>query len=187
MGSIRVSVAWVVVVALGCAAGACQPLYGSKADKLSSPGRVKKPPDEAAVVVEVKYVEDCTTNFRDEGKPSLQTGQSNNLVSDGDQALSQARRATDPPTQAALLVQSVEKYRNALSKDHFNLEATLKLALAYDLVLRKGCALALLKRIAAFQANPMYARKAGQIADEVNDNPQYFKGYRKDAVTAVGR
>ena len=45
----------------------------------------------------------------------------------------------------------------------------------------------MLKRIAALQANPKYARGANLAADKVTDNAQWFKGYRKDAIAAAGR
>src|SRR6185436_7705289 len=112
---------------------------------------------------------------------------SNALVGDGDSTLAQMPKAKEPAAQAELIKQSIDKYRSALVKDPYNQEATLKLAVAYDMVYRKGCALALLKRIAALESNPKYKSAAKRVADEVADNGQLFKGYRKDAVSAVGR
>ncbi len=167
---------------------ACQPLYGSRPDKLAKLERRKKPPEPPDETLQIKYVEECAGNFRDDPKlwkpnPAL----ANQLVGEGDVALQQSGKAKDPASQAELIKLSIEKYRNALIKDPYSHEATLKLALAYDSVYRKGCAILMLKRIASMQANPKLAKAANRIADEVNDNGGWFKGYRKDAVSAVGR
>ena len=166
----------------------CQQLYGGKPEKLKTPDRKKKPPEPEVATSQIKYVEDCTANFRDDPKLARPNpGLANQLVGDGDTALQNANKAKDPASQAELIKLSIDKYRNALVKDPYNHEATLKLALAYDMVYRKGCALAMLKRIASMQAHPKYAKAANAKADEVNDNASWFKGYRKDAISAVGR
>ena len=167
---------------------ACQPLYGGKPEKLKNPEKKKKPPEAADAVIEVKYVEDCSANFRDDPKRVFRdTSGSNTLVGGGDDALGQADKAKDPASQAELIRVSIDKYRNALTKDPYNSEATLKLAVAYDRVYRKGCALKLLARIATLEANPKFQREAKRAADQVADSKEWFKGYRKDAVAAVGR
>ena len=102
-------------------------------------------------------------------------------------AMNNADKSTDPTAQASLLRESVDKFRNALIKDPYNAAATLKLARAYDSVYRKGCALAMLKRLATLAANPKFARTANAEIDSIGDNGQWFKHYRKDAMTAVGR
>jgi hypothetical protein len=178
--------AFVVLVAGSVAA--CQPLYGGKPEKLRNPERKKKPEEPPEAAVQVKYIDDCVASFRDDPKNVRQdTGRANALVGDGDTALAQVPRAKDAASQAELIKQSIDKYRSALVKDPFNQEATLKLAIAYDMVYRKGCALALLKRLSALEANPKFRSAAKRAADEVADNAQLFKGYRKDAVSAVGR
>jgi hypothetical protein len=166
----------------------CQALYGGKPEKLRNPERKRKPPEEAEKPIEVKYIDDCVANFRDDPKlVRPDTGKANMLVGDGDAALSQVGKAKDPASQAELIKQSIDKYRSALVKDPYHHEATLKLAVAYDMVYRKACAIALLKRITALESNPKFKSNAKRVADEVADNPSLFKGYRKDAVQAVGR
>ena len=59
------------------------------------------------------------------------------------------------------------------------------LALAYDKVLRKGCALAMLKRLDALAANPKFGAEP-QI-NRVLDNESWFKPYRTDALKALGK
>ncbi len=169
-------------------AGACQPLYGGKPEKLHNPEKKKKPPEEITGPIEIKPIEDCAANFRDDPKlVHPQSGISNALVGDGDTALQQSNKAKDPPAQAELIRVAIDKYRNALIKDPYNSDATLKLAIAYDLVYRKGCALAMLKRLADLSANPKFAKQANRNIDSVTDNTQWFKAYRKDAISKVGR
>ncbi|MEO8702029.1 MAG: hypothetical protein ABI867_18430 [Kofleriaceae bacterium] len=172
------------------AIAACQPLYGNAPDKLVAPSKKKKPPEPPESVIEVKYVEECAANFRDDPKRVFrdQTG-SNNLVGAGDDSLVQADKAKDPASQAELIRVSIDKYRNALVKDPYNAEATLKLAVAYDRIYRKGCALKLLARIATLESNPKFSKEAKRAADQAADNAgrDWFKGYKKDAVAAVGR
>lgn len=176
-----------VCLALGATTG-CQALYGGRPEKLKNPERRKKPPEPEVADAPVKYVEDCTANFRDDPKlVRPNPGLANQLVGDGDTALQNANKAKDPASQAELIKLSIDKYRNALIKDPYNHEATLKLALAYDKVYRKGCALKLLARISQLESNPKVGRGAKQAADQVADNKEWFKGYRKDAISAVGR
>lgn len=167
----------------------CQPLYGAKPEKLKNPDRKRKPEEVAEKPPEIKYVEECTANFREEpkGKIRRETPRATALVGDGDTAIAQAPKTKDPASQAGLIKDGIEKYRSALLKDPFHAEATLRLAIAYDMVYRKQCALLLLKRIAALESNPEFSKSAKRAADEVADNGQLFKGYRKDAVQAVGR
>lgn len=172
---------------LGLGAG-CQPLYGGKPEKLATPVRKKPPKDEPVAEAPVKMVEDCTADFRSDPKTvRQQTGPSNDLTAQGDTALSNSDKASDPGAQAGLLKDAVDRYRAALVKDPYNATATLKLALAYDKVYRKGCAIAMLKRLATLAANPKFSRVANAEIDSISDNGQWFKHYRKDAMSAVGR
>ncbi|HEU0029258.1 MAG TPA: hypothetical protein VFQ53_01410 [Kofleriaceae bacterium] len=177
-----------LALALPGTLAACQPLYGGKPEKLKNPEKKKRPPEAAETVAEVKYVEDCAANFRDDPKRVFRdTNGSNTLVIAGDDSLIQADKAKEPQSQAELIRVSIDKYRNALTKDPYSAEATLKLAVAYDRVYRKGCALKLLARIATLEGNPKFAKEAKRAADLVADTKEWFRGYRKDAVAAVGR
>jgi predicted Zn-dependent protease len=168
---------------------ACQPLYGGKPDKLVAPAK-KSRPKEADVPAEAQYkdIDDCKADFHGEPKTvRQQPEQARQLTTEGDTALSNADHATDPSAQGGLLKEAVERYRNALLKDPYSAEATLKLALAYDRVYRKGCAIAMLKRLSSLTANPKFARSASAAIDSIGDNSQWFRRYRKDADAAVGR
>jgi hypothetical protein len=168
--------------------GACQPLYGNKPEKLHTPEKKKKPPEVADADVPVKYIEDCAADFHaDPRTVRPQPGMAQPLTNDGDTALQGADKATDPMAKVGLIKDAIQKYINALKKDPYNADATLKLARAYDLVLRKGCAIAMLKRLAALSSNPKFAKDAQLKIDSIDDNSGWFKGYRKDAVAAVGK
>lgn len=172
---------------LGSTAG-CQQLYGGKPEKLKTPDKKKRPAEPVGTPENVKYVDDCTANFRDDPKRVFRDKPGSNLlVQAGDDSLAQANKITDPASQAETIRVSIDKYRNALQKDPYNADATLKLALAYDRVYRKGCALKLLARIATLEGHPNFRTEAKRAADQVADSNEWFKGYRKEAVSAVGR
>lgn len=178
-----------LALAFGLGAGlvACQPLYGGKPEKLVAPQK-KKAPKEEVVEIPIKEVDECPADFRGDAKlarpqPSL----GNQLTGEGDSSIASAEKATDIQQRVGLYREAIDKYRNALIKDPYNADATLKLALAYDKVYRKGCAIAMLKRLNALTLNPKYAVKANPAVDSISDNGQWFKRYRKDAMAAVGR
>ena len=141
----RLGVCFALVAGVGIVG--CQPLYGGKPEKLLAPQKRKAPKEEVVAEAPIKEVEDCTADFRGDPKRATQdTRVSNNLTAEGDTALANSDKATDPAAQAGLLKDSIDRFRSALVKDPYNAEATLKLALAYDRVYRKGCAIAMLKR-----------------------------------------
>ena len=166
----------------------CKPLYSGRAEKLKNPERKKKPPEEEQAQLPITYVDECSANFSDDPKKAHpQIGMSKTLFEQGETALDQADRAKEDNAKVALLTSAIDKYRNALIKDPYNIQATLKLAVAYDRVLRKGCAIAMLKRLAQFSNHPKWASEANRQIDTIDANGQWFKGYRKDAMAAVGR
>lgn len=176
------------LVLVGFVGTGCKPLYGGKPERLANPSKKKKPPEPEEQEVKVVYIEDCAADFRADPKTVRpQKSMSVQLTGEGETALQSSNKAKDPASQAELIRLAIDKFRNALIKDPYNAEATLQLALAYDRVLRKGCALAMLKRLASMEMNPIYAPPAKRAADRVTDNSQWFKGYRKDAISAVGR
>jgi hypothetical protein len=185
-GSLWVGLAFVAGV--GFALTGCQELYGGKPEKLSTPAPKKKPKEAAEPEVQIKEVDDCNADFHGDPKSARQlTSQAIQATAEGDTAIANSDKATDPDAQGSLLREGVDKYRSALLKDPYNAEATLKLALAYDRVYRKGCAIAMLKRLASLTANPKFAKQATSAIDSMSDNTAWFKRYRKDANAAVGR
>lgn len=165
---------------------ACQPMYGGPPAKLKTPSIIKhvEPPDPVA---EVKYVETCNNaDFRAPNKNvSRDPLAASKLVQAGDATVASAEKATADDAKRELLVDSVLRYRSALQKDPYDPDATLKLALAYDRVLRKGCALALLRRLNALSTHPKFSAAAEYEKDQVRNNRQWFGGYRSEALKEI--
>jgi methionine aminopeptidase len=167
---------------------ACQPLYGGAPEKLRNPEKKKRPPEAPDAADQIKYIEDCQAQFQDDPRKwHPQPSMAHPLIETADTALASADKTPEPNAKVGLIREAIDKYRNALIKDPYSADATIKLAVAYDKVLRKGCAIAMLKRLAALSANPKFANEANRAIDQVSDNGIWFKGYRKDAMQAVGR
>jgi hypothetical protein len=171
--------AFVLVLVAGCA------LYGAPSDPLHGVARVRPPAGSADGTPTVVYVEDCETDFhRDARGVVAQTAVAKDRVHDGE-AASTIAATKSGAEQATLLVESIEHYADALRADPYDASATLGLAIAYDHVLRKGCALAMLRRLNALSQNARISPDAKSRVAAVVDNPQWFKGYRNDALEAV--
>jgi hypothetical protein len=166
----------------------CQPLYGGKPEKLHNPDTKKRPSDAPEAEAQIKYIEDCSASFTDDPKKAHpQPGISKTIQQQGDTALDQADHTKEDQSKVSLWKEAIDKYRNALIKDPFNVEATIRLAVTYDKVLRKGCALAMLKRLATLSNSKQFGPEANRQIDSIDANGQWFKGYRKEAMSAVGR
>jgi hypothetical protein len=181
------SLGLLVLIATSVAAPACA-LYGDKPEHLRNPEKKKKPPEAIAAEQPIKYIEDCAAEFHSDPKaikPQVSVGAG--LAADGDTILQSAEKTGDVQARGNLLKDAIAKYSNALRKDPYNAEATLNLARAYDMVLRKGCAIALLKRLGSLSSFPRFQHDANLKIDSIDDNTGWFKGYRKDAIAAVGK
>ena len=177
-----------IALTVGVGVVGCSPLYGNKPDRLKNPEKKRKPPEAEVKVEAVKYVDECQANFSDDPKKARpQPPLSRSLFEQAESTLQESDKAKEDSMKVGLIKEAIEKYRNALIKDPYNIPATLKLAVAYDRVLRKGCAIAMLKRLASLSNNPKWASEANRNIDTIDANAQWFKGYRKDAMAAVGR
>ena len=173
---------------------ACQPMYGAKAPPMKSPqvipeGKRKIKTDDVAV--KPQPIDQCewrTKALADPTKlPKRETTRSQDAVARADGKLRSSDGAADVTSKEALLIDSIQEYGAALSADPYNADATLKLALAYDKVLRKGCALKLIDRLAKMSAHPKLERDANAKLDEIENHKTWFEDYRKDALKATGR
>ncbi|MFT3692663.1 MAG: hypothetical protein QM831_05950 [Kofleriaceae bacterium] len=165
---------------------ACQPLYGDPPERPHTP-EVKPHKDVIEAPPPVAYVDKCDVQFQDDPKKwHPQPPAAKPIIDSGDAASAEADKATDEKVKVSYERTAVDKYRSALIKDPYNADATLKLALAYDKVLRRGCALAMLKRLASLTNNPKFAVDASHSIAAVDDNAAWFKNYRDDALKAVG-
>jgi hypothetical protein len=165
-------------------ASACA-MYGDPAVRLKNPPKGNPPKGwNDPPVATVQYVEDCDVNFSAPPVTKRQTKVAEQKVTAGDNATAQVSKAPEQQAQVTLTLQGLEQYREALIADPYNAEATLKLALAYDKLLRKGCAIAMLKRLDQLSANPKF--DADRVKTQVLNNAQWFKPYRTDALKAAG-
>lgn len=165
----------------------CQPMYGGPPAKMRNPVPIKPPKDLPVEIVKITYDEDCELLTRTVKHPRRDTSRAEGHVRTADAILGKAEQAPEAKAKGDLFIDGIDEYGAALVKDPFNAEATLKLALAYDKVLRKGCALALLQRLHKLAENPTFARDAEGRIDELTENKKWFEGYRRDALKAVGR
>jgi predicted Zn-dependent protease len=165
--------------------GACSgPYEGMKAESLKKPSKKARPPDAAPVAEEIKYDEDCKTKFQEDGS-KVRRKSPNQQIDAGDQALQLVDQTPDPAAKANAAIEAINKYKNALAQDPYSATATYKLAVSYALVRKKGCALALLKRLTELQKHPDFEGEATRMIKSVDDEPA-FKGFHKDALTAAG-
>lgn len=168
-------------------------MYSGKAERIKNPPPIKPPatvPGQGEnAEPPVVYNENPCPIRLSNAVPGAKkkTVSTASLTAEGDQKFEKIDAAPTPAAKTALLLDSLDKYRRALIDDPFSAEATLKLALAYDKARYKSCALSLLGRLAQLAEHPRYARAANQRIDEVVDTQAYFKAYRPQAVSAVGR
>jgi hypothetical protein len=181
MGARRLAVLVLAFVA------SCGPLYGGKPDKLRNPTKKKPPPEAEVVAAPIPWDDECSAKFQEKPRVGVPNkALASPLVATGDQTMSSSTKAPDPKAQAQLILEALSKYKAALDKDWYNAEATYGLAVAYAKLLKKGCALALLKRLASLEGNPKYANDARRMIDQaLGDNA--FKGFKKDAEAAMGK
>jgi hypothetical protein len=172
---------------------ACQPMYGEKAPRVKDPTVV--PEGKRKIIAEpevekLKPIEDCEFHTSPVAGPKLPKRDmpaSKDRVATADTKLAGSDRATDNDSKGKLLKASVEDYQAALQRDPYSAEATLKLAIAYDKALRKGCALKLLDRLAKLAAHPTFEKSATVQIDDVENHKSLFGDYRKEALKAIGR
>jgi len=171
--------------ALLAVATGCQSMYGGPSESLP---KIRKVPHKAVPDVEpvIPYVDTCATNFRgDPTRVSIDRARATELVITGDTTIKQAEKIENPQSRTQLVVAGIDQYSKALVKDPYDAEATLKLALAYDKVYRRGCALKLLARISTLENHPKFRVAARRVVDSVTDTPEWFKGYRANAINVL--
>jgi len=173
---------------------ACKPMYGDPAPKLKNPTvvpenkRVIKPDELAKKPEPIETCEWRTVALPDPTKlPKRDASKAQEATARADGKLKTADVTADEKTKGQLLIDSIQEYGAALNKDPYNAEATLKLALAYDKVLRKGCALKLINRLSKMTAHPKLERAANEKLDDIENHKTWFEDYRQEALKATGR
>jgi len=168
---------------------ACQPMYGRKAERIRNPQETKPPEQKpGSDQAKVQYVEDCDVDFRAPPTSKRKKAVAEQALTQGDAHVANAKpEPTLTQKKITELTNAVQYYRDALVNDPYHAGATLKLALAYDEVLRKGCAVQMLRRLYQLTSNPAFDADAQAQIGLVVDNPHWFAGYRQTAMQAIGR
>ncbi len=172
----------VLLVVSGCS------MYGAPPQHLRTPEPIKPPKDLPGDPKVVVYNDECDFFTVKAPKVKREIAEATAHTAEGDKKLADYEVAP-PEAKTDLIVDGLDEYSAALKKDPFNAKATLKLALAYDKVLRRGCALVLLERLEKLAQNPKLSAEANDAIDEITQrgNRKWFEGYRKQALRAVGR
>jgi hypothetical protein len=184
----KVSIALVILGLSACN------MYGDKPTRMRNPvprsktmkeiEAEKEAERQAKLVVEV---DECNYTQTPTPPPAKATTRAADHERAGDAKTQVFKGASNTEVQRGALIDVIDEYGRALAADPFNPDLTLKLADAYDKAQRRGCALALLGRLAKMSNNPKYSKKADLVIDSVVDGKGYFPRYRKDAIRAVGR
>ncbi len=184
-GNLVALVATFAMAAAPIFTAACSGPYDGAAEKVKKPTKKNRPPDVAAPAVEIKYDDECKTKFEEDGS-KVRRKSPQSQIDAGDVALQNVDSNGDMAVKASFAVEAINKYKNALAQDPYSGIATYKLAIAYALVRKKGCALALLKRLTVLQKHPDFDAEATRMIKSVDGEPA-FKGFHKEALTAAGQ
>lgn len=165
----------------------CPHPYSGKPDSLKRMKKKKKPEAEPgeAKPDEIAWDDKCRVNFQDDKPPkSRKVKPAKALSSEADGMLVNAEEL-DGERRILKVVDAINKLKSALGQDQFSPLATYKLAVAYTLVQKKGCALMLLQRLNDLQRMPEVAREAELVIKRAQLD-QTFDPFRKDADAAMG-
>lgn len=181
--------AFVVVLGLaflGTQMGCATP-YSGKPERIKKPRKKKKPEPTAEEVAQQEQVLDdkCRTNFFAEPTTRRKEAMGRSLAKQADSLLVEA---DDKEGQARIsaVVEALSKLKNALVADPYGPEATYKMAVAYALVGKKGCSVALLERLQELTKHPGAGAEAERVVNRALRDPS-FEPFRKDADAAMGR
>ena len=189
---IRLAILLVLALGIAGAPGCGSGPYTGKPEKLKKP-RAKKRPDGKATPTEVAEgtkaapvsEEQCRTNFFGEPhKGRRSTREARGMAMQAEQTLMAAERQFGPGRQQ-LVVEAMGTLRNALRKDPYGPEPTYKLSVAYALLGKKSCALALLERLKQLGTLEDVAKEADRVIQRAARDPA-FKLFEKEARTTLG-
>jgi hypothetical protein len=140
--------------------------------------------------VPIKWDDECQARFLEDPKqyaranPYLARARLEPL----DLELVETRKLTDSEPKVQKVVSLLSRYWMVLAnQDPYSAQATLGIAIGYDMVFKKGCALRMLRRLGELERHPAFMRAARQAIDDVDSTPSYFTHYRKEALSAMGR
>lgn len=188
-GSRSIAVA-LTAVFLATSAAACGGLYSGKAEKVYKPSK-KKEPDVVVAPVEIKWNNECAAKLNEEPGAALKTHKKNEarvkqIAAQAEELLDAAANATDNKQKAGQTAEAIDKLRKGLVDAPYSSQATYDLAIGYARSRRKGCALAMLKRLAALEKYDDFNADAKRMINQALDNGE-FQPFRKEADEAMNR
>lgn len=190
---IRLAILLATALGLAAAPGCGSGPYTGKPEKLKKP-RAKKRPAGETVASEVTEEgkpaeisnEQCRTNFFAEPYRSKRyPREAKGMANQADQSLVAAERQFGPARQQ-LVVEAMGTLSNALRKDPYNPEATYKLSVAYAILGKKSCTIALLERLKTLETLPDVEREAHRVIERAARDPA-FTPFQKEAKTTLGQ
>lgn len=190
------SIATLVAAALTLSLGAtssltgCGGLYSGKPERVYKPSK-KKEPEAVVAVVEIKWNNECAAKLNEEPGAALKTHKKNEarvkqVAAQAEELLDAAKNAADNKQKAGQTAEAIDKLRKALVDAPYSAQATYQLAVGYARARRKGCSLAMLKRLAALEKYDDFNADAKRMINEALDNGE-FQPFRKDADEAMNR
>lgn len=165
----------------------CALPYSGNPERLSKPRKKKRPEVNPEAAAETAPVLDdkCRTNFFDEPTTRRKASTANQLSRQAEPLLVQAEEQ-EGPERISSVKDALSKLKSALKADPYSPEATYRMAVAYALVGKKGCAVALLERLQELTKLPGIEGEAERTINRAARD-QNFDIFRKDADTALGR
>ncbi len=183
-----------VILAAAFAAGsgltACGGLYSGKAEKVAKPSK-KKEPEVVATVAEIKWNDECGAKLNEEPGAALKMHKKNEarvkqIAAQAQELLDAAATASDNKQKAGQTSEAIDKLRKGLVDAPYSVEATYSLAIGYARSRRRGCSLAMLKRLAQLEKYDDFNTAAKRLIGDALDNGE-FQPFRKQADEALGR
>ena len=168
----------------------CGGLYSGKAEKVYKPGK-KKEPDVVVAPAEIKWNGECAAKLNEEPGTALKTHKKNEarvkqLAAQAQELLDTAATSSDNKQKAGQTAEAIDKLRKGLVDAPYSVDATYSLAIGYARARRKGCALAMLKRLAQLEKYDDFSTAAKRLIGDALDNGE-FQPFRKEADEALGR
>ncbi len=192
---IRLAILLTLALGAGSVLAACgSGPYTGKPERLKKP-RAKKRPEGSANPTEVAGAggaastpmseDDCRTNFFAEPiRGKRFKGEARSMAMQADSSLMAAERKFGPERQS-MVIEAMGTLSNALRKDPYGPEPTYKLAVAYALVGKKKCSLALLERLKQLATLADVEKEASRTIQRAARDPA-FTAFQKEAKTALG-
>jgi hypothetical protein len=190
------SIAVIVAAVLGTAfiatsgLAACGGVYSGKPEKVYKPSK-KKEPEVVAAPVEIKWNAECAAKLNEEPGAALKNHKKNEkavnqIAAQAEELLDAAAQASDNKQKAGQTAEAIDKLRKGLVDAPYSARATYQLAIGYARARRKGCALAMLKRLAQLEKYDDFNADAKRMISAALDNGE-FQPFRKEADEAMNR